>query len=98
MFLKSEEAFGILRRESGHRCRGCATQLGDLFHYERYVLRFVDFSSERNRSEIGAIGFDQESVLGNVARHLLNLKGVFEGYDARNPDVKSKFQENKKRT
>ena len=70
-----------------------ASQLGDPIHDERYVLRLVDFSSERDRSKIGTIGFHQETIGGRFARYFLDIVGILEGHYTGDPNMKAELQE-----
>ena len=92
MFLKSEQGYSVSCCKIGDRGCRCASQLGNLFYNERYVLRFVDFSSERNRSEVRSVGLHQQSIGGDFRRNLLDLMGVFKGNDSGDTYVEAELE------
>lgn len=51
--------------------------------------RLITFASNRDRGQVGRIGFDQEPLMGNGSRHVSEVFGLRESQDTGEGDVKS---------
>src|ERR1700730_4491118 len=80
--IKSEEFF--------RSCGGCASDFfqrnsasfGDLLRDQTRVSRFATFSTEWDRRQIRAIGFDHELIDWNLRVDFAHLFSVLEGYNS----------------
>ena len=88
-FHDPQRIFKGLRRKAVWRF---AAKLRNLCGGIGHIGRLVPPAAQGHGRHIGAIGFDQQAICGDIARHLCQLRRVFKRHRAGQGNVQSEVQ------
>ena len=90
---ESEKTARIRGAAGGNRVEGNAPDLGHTCCHGCDIGRLVALATSRDRSEKRTVGFNQETILRDLACTLVGGNSLGEGHCAAEADVKTKLQE-----
>ena len=87
-----EQLLEIMACQLSHGLRCRPAQLAQQLGHIRHIRRVIDLAAVRDRCQIGAVGFNEQPVIGHKFGHVTQVGRRFEGQDAGKGDVKTQVQ------